>query len=705
MSEAIDLRVSRSLELVAAIKKVIAEFAELEEALTRDLRNRRYAISRRLRDGVDRTTTRLAERTTALENELRDREAAIQRHYDARVARIQSAHHGILRTVRAKAKQEAEKRRAELQMRHFNAERSLPKDLQAADASYADFTQIAAQEGSRLTELERRVWKAFSGFWKYQSLLRKAAPPAEALPDPPPDRDQLLAQTRALLAEAETDLTAYRSIFLARLFSYVPIFAIVPAVVLGALALAYQGGMNASAWTQAGALGAGVIGAVAIAYIVGLQQAKPIAVRLAQSLAGAAKKLKDCGAAAAALHASNRESIQSEYDRTMAEVQRLWNQGADTGDDFEDRARRKTERQLPRAFAKNDSLLRPRLAREQERHAAAIERDKAAAEEARAKLQDRNAAETAELDAEESTRWAELIADWKRHAHPLLAEIDDMNVALAGEFPPWTPKFVEEWTPPTSYLPATKFGCLELDFREGGQTLPQDPRLALPYGPVLSVPLALTYPNQGSLLFETKESADGTLVDVLNSIILRLLTTTPPGKLALTILDPVGLGQSFAGLMHLADYEEGLINRRIWTQREQLEDRLAELGEHIGKGHPDVSPQRFRHHHRIQRAGRQRGGEISFPCHRGFPCRLQRKAPPSACKASSPAVRAAAFTPSSIGTSGSRCPRAFDPDEMRRNSVCLPPERRPFHRSARRRRKVMRSSNSIRPRKRISRSN
>ncbi|MDB6073712.1 MAG: segregation ATPase, FtsK/SpoIIIE family, partial [Verrucomicrobiaceae bacterium] len=50
-----------------------------------------------------------------------------------------------------------------------------------------------------------------------------------------------------------------------------------------------------------------------------------------------------------------------------------------------------------------------------------------------------------------------------------------------------------------------------------------------------------------------------------------------------TILDPVGLGQNFAGMMHLADYEESLINRRIWTQRDQIEERLAELNEHIEK--------------------------------------------------------------------------------------------------------------------------
>ncbi|MEI8108669.1 MAG: FtsK/SpoIIIE domain-containing protein, partial [Verrucomicrobiota bacterium] len=99
----------------------------------------------------------------------------------------------------------------------------------------------------------------------------------------------------------------------------------------------------------------------------------------------------------------------------------------------------------------------------------------------------------------------------------------------------------------------------------------------------LDIPLSLTYPEHGSLLFETHESAGPEVINTFGNIILRLLSTTPPGKLAFTIIDPVGLGKNFAGLMHLADYEESLINRRIWTQRDHIEARLNELAEQIEK--------------------------------------------------------------------------------------------------------------------------
>ena len=48
-----------------------------------------------------------------------------------------------------------------------------------------------------------------------------------------------------------------------------------------------------------------------------------------------------------------------------------------------------------------------------------------------------------------------------------------------------------------------------------------------------------------------------------------------------TIIDPVGLGQNFAAFMHLADYDEQLVTSRIWTEPTHIEQRLADLTEHM----------------------------------------------------------------------------------------------------------------------------
>ena len=113
--------------------------------------------------------------------------------------------------------------------------------------------------------------------------------------------------------------------------------------------------------------------------------------------------------------------------------------------------------------------------------------------------------------------------------------------------------------------------------------LPNDASLTLPNANLLEVPFALAFPDQGSLMIESDGAGSSEATLALNAIALRLLAVHPPGRASFVFIDPVGLGKDFAGLMHLADYEETVINHRIWTQSTQIEERLAELNEHIEK--------------------------------------------------------------------------------------------------------------------------
>src|SRR5262249_31637679 len=67
----------------------------------------------------------------------------------------------------------------------------------------------------------------------------------------------------------------------------------------------------------------------------------------------------------------------------------------------------------------------------------------------------------------------------------------------------------------------------------------------------------------------------------LQLVMFRLLTTIPPGRVRFTIVDPVGLGQNFAAFMNLADFDESLVNSRIWTEAAHIEQRLADLTGHM----------------------------------------------------------------------------------------------------------------------------
>ena len=61
----------------------------------------------------------------------------------------------------------------------------------------------------------------------------------------------------------------------------------------------------------------------------------------------------------------------------------------------------------------------------------------------------------------------------------------------------------------------------------------------------------------------------------------RLLVSLPAGRVRFTLIDPVGLGQNFAGFMHLADHDDQLVGGRIWTETDQIDQRLNDLTGHM----------------------------------------------------------------------------------------------------------------------------
>src|SRR5688500_17305215 len=98
-----------------------------------------------------------------------------------------------------------------------------------------------------------------------------------------------------------------------------------------------------------------------------------------------------------------------------------------------------------------------------------------------------------------------------------------------------------------------------------------------------AAPLTLALPAEGSVFIETDETGRANAINGLNNIVYRVLQTVPPGKAAFTFIDPVHLGQSFSSIMHLADFEENIVHRRIWTEPAEIEERLLELNAHMEK--------------------------------------------------------------------------------------------------------------------------
>src|SRR5207245_1047511 len=46
-------------------------------------------------------------------------------------------------------------------------------------------------------------------------------------------------------------------------------------------------------------------------------------------------------------------------------------------------------------------------------------------------------------------------------------------------------------------------------------------------------------------------------------------------------IDPVALGEPFAPFLHLADHDEGLVGKCVWTEPRQIAEQLDALAEHM----------------------------------------------------------------------------------------------------------------------------
>lgn len=141
----------------------------------------------------------------------------------------------------------------------------------------------------------------------------------------------------------------------------------------------------------------------------------------------------------------------------------------------------------------------------------------------------------------------------------------------------WNSPAWEQWKAPTVFSGQVRFGEMKVDLAQLTHQVPV--RLRLPE--TFSVPAMLALPAHASLLVEADHAGRSASIDVAQMVMARLLTQMPAGRAKFTIFDPVGLGQSFAGFMHLADHDESLVGSRIWTESEHLEQRLTDLTEHM----------------------------------------------------------------------------------------------------------------------------
>lgn len=184
------------------------------------------------------------------------------------------------------------------------------------------------------------------------------------------------------------------------------------------------------------------------------------------------------------------------------------------------------------------------------------------------------------LKEQAEKEWIYLAAAWAAGLAEFQAGIDQMNAFCNAHFPPWRMDGTLAKEPPASSIPAIRFGRFDFYMQTLPGGLPTSPELAVPRTS-FELPALLSYPDCPSLLLEAEGEGRDAATLVIQNMMLRLLTSLPPGKVRFTIIDPVGLGQNFSAFMHLADFDERLVTNRIWTESNHIHQRLSDLTEHM----------------------------------------------------------------------------------------------------------------------------
>jgi len=176
----------------------------------------------------------------------------------------------------------------------------------------------------------------------------------------------------------------------------------------------------------------------------------------------------------------------------------------------------------------------------------------------------------------------ELMSRWKDGTTYFHEAMEAIGLMSRECIPDWDDSYWSDFEGRDGFNGLIQYGSYDVEMGtldEAG--MPPPDRFPWPMDERFTMPAMLHLPHAGSLYLDFAEHGREQAVHVLQASMLRLLASMPPGKIRFTVIDPVGLGQNFAGFMHLADHEEGRILEKIWTEPRHIEQQLMDLSEHM----------------------------------------------------------------------------------------------------------------------------
>ncbi len=556
-----------------------AAFIEAEQErdrIERDARAHLEQAEREAQGRRDRDLRALQEKTAEqLQRLEREKERAIAALEETAVAdreRIEAEYKEARDRTNAAAEEREEKVRArwkhEVWLIESDFEGVVPalrkdfeKECQALTAA-RDQVREADDEARRLLDLYRQ-----------QRLLEEIRPPEEESPGEEFEGDAA-ARLNSLVALSAARLQSLRSLTSARLFHGPLLWLLVGlAAVAAFIGVGVAVAWRPSVWLAVAPVGTLLLsaGGVWLLYRSARTRCRELYLPIAKARAEA-DAVRNAGIVQARARAAQRE--QQAIAKHQAELKAC-------------------ERKFAPAISEARLWRRDEAGKHSRHYPAQLQELKETLERSVADVHRQFESQTSRLESESKTaetgiveacdaRIAEAkesVAVQRRHAQERCvaarAELDaivaSVNAHLRSSAPAWSDAQWRDWSPRAEFPSAIPFGAVEIAVPgQEDQTQTTFP-----------VPALLPFPEDVSLLIEFGQGGRERALSVLRDVTLRLLTSLPPGKANFTFIDPVSLGQNFAGFMHLSDYSEKLVGERVWTEPRHIEQKLADLTEHM----------------------------------------------------------------------------------------------------------------------------
>ena len=567
--------------LLKRLQEAVSSVAGREAALKREHAASVLAAKRQSTAMREAGTLNRSSRQEALIEECDREQAWATAKYEKRRIWIseaaQSAHGNLARRVREEKDRQVGRRQAE----SLRVRAEAKEAWERARQDHREFSEKIAADGDEIRNLAVDSMKLLRGFRPlFGMMLRKGRMASVPEPDRNKARETLREEGREKLEEAYGRIDGLKKNPLALFFRFVPLTLVLFLIAVYFGYQIYQAGDRAAEFARIESTLALALLVPVVLHLVSAILLLVPARRMAKLLQGARRAGFAATAVSEAHVAALGKSLKKDLADQSSGISETLKESEEIAQELMQAGRKKIEEQYERLPVKAEALYKrslTRVARRLENGVAGNDFAGTSEETERESEYQRGIA-----GADETLRAGvgRLVVEWDEEVVPLHRELLGLGELAEERFPAWDESWISSWTPPDDAERAVPFGRIQVTLPALAGGTPESDAFKLA-GPVeFEVPYSLGFAERASLMIDGDASK---AADTIHEIVLRLLSSHPAGRAIFTLIDPVGLGKDFAGLMHLGDYEETLINGRIWTQTTQIEERLAELSEHIEK--------------------------------------------------------------------------------------------------------------------------